>query len=177
MFGVLVMMYVSECRSYRTIRETRAAGVRTTSSRINAFRRSYNAFRNTSRRYTAFRTANRRHNASLASRSGQSVCRARDMERTAVMRYAAAVLFFVLVFAGYMIMSTGAAEQTPADAAAGESFRIVSPGETLWEIAAAVKADGMDTRRAVYEIKQRNGLKDGILLAGQRLIIPDWKSQ
>lgn len=170
MFGVLVMMYVSECRSYRTIRETRAAGVRTTSSRINAFR-------NTSRRYTAFRTANRRHNASLASRSGQSVCRARDMERTAVMRYAAAVLFFVLVFAGYMIMSTGAAEQTPADAAAGESFRIVSPGETLWEIAAAVKADGMDTRRAVYEIKQRNGLKDGILLAGQRLIIPDWKSQ
>lgn len=93
------------------------------------------------------------------------------------MRYAAAVLFFVLVFAGYMIMSTGAAEQTPADAGAGESFRIVSPGETLWEIAAAVKADGMDTRRAVYEIKQRNGLKDGILLAGQRLIIPDWKSQ
>jgi FOG: LysM repeat len=90
------------------------------------------------------------------------------------MRYAAAMLFIVLVSAGFMIMGTGASERMPAEPASGESVVFVDAGETLWEIAAANKAEGMDTRRAVYEIKKRNGLDGQVIQAGQQLIIPDW---
>jgi|HigsolmetaAR203D_1030402.scaffolds.fasta_scaffold01735_12 nucleoid-associated protein YgaU len=94
-----------------------------------------------------------------------------------IMRYAAAMLFLVLVSVGFMIMGTGAAERTPAAPAPSESVVIVSAGETLWEIAAANKAEGMDTRRAVYEIKKRNGLDGSVIRAGQQLVIPDWSGR
>ena len=94
-----------------------------------------------------------------------------------IMRYAAAMLFIVLVGAGFMIMGTGASERTPAEPSPAESVVVVSSGETLWEIAAANKAEGMDTRRAVYEIKKRNGLEGSVIHVGQRLIIPDWSAR
>lgn len=98
-------------------------------------------------------------------------------EGITIMRYAAAVLFIVLVSAGFMIMGTGASERTPAEPAPAESVVFVAAGETLWEIAAANKAEGMDTRRAVYEIKKRNGLEGSVIQTGQRLIIPDWSGR
>ena len=130
------MMYVSDCRTYPSIRDRRSGS----GSRTSAIRRA----------------------------------RAPRGERITFMRYAAAMLFIVLVSAGFMIMGTGASERMPAEPASGESVVFVDAGETLWEIAAANKAEGMDTRRAVYEIKKRNGLDGQVIQAGQQLIIPDW---
>jgi len=133
MFGVSAMMYVSECRRYRSILERRPeAGKRKPARYGDVF---------------------------------------------AIMRYAAAVLFLVLVGAGFMTVGTGATGREPAAPSPSESVVIVSAGETLWEIAAAYKAEGMDTRRAVYEIRKRNGLEGSALRAGQRLIIPDWSDR
>lgn len=103
--------------------------------------------------------------------------RAQRGEGFTIMRYAAAMLFIVLVSAGFMIMGTGAAERMPAGPSPAESVVVVSAGETLWEIAAAHKAEGMDTRRAVYEIKKRNGLDGSVIRAGQQLVIPDWRDR
>ena len=129
-------MYVSEYRSYVSVRERRPA-------------------------------AGGRNAAIRRERAGRG-------EGITIMRHAAAMLFIVLVSAGFMIMGTGASERTPAGPASAEKAVMVSAGETLWEIAAAHKPEGMDTRRAVYEIKKRNGLESHIIQAGQQLIIPDW---
>jgi nucleoid-associated protein YgaU len=132
-------MYVSECRSYSSIRERRPE------------------------------SGGRR-----AAAGGERALRG---EGITIMRYAAAMLFIVLVSAGFMIMGTGAAERMPVEPAPAESVVVVSSGETLWEIAAAHKAEGMDTRRAVYEIKKRNGLDGSVIQAGQQLVIPDWSDR
>jgi len=102
---------------------------------------------------------------------------ARSGEGFTIMRYAAAVLFVVLASVGFMIMGTGATGREAAKPAPAESVVFVSAGETLWEIAAAHKAEGMDTRRAVYEIRKRNGLEGSVIQAGQQLIIPDWSNR
>ena len=136
MFGVLSVMYVSECRGYTSIRERRPGS-----------------------------------DGRKAAIRGE---RAQRGEGITIMRYAAAMLFIVLVSAGFMIMGTGASGRTPAEPAPEETVIFVSAGETLWEIAAAHKAEGMDTRRAVYEIRKRNGLEGSAIRAGQQLIIPAW---
>jgi FOG: LysM repeat len=133
LFGVCAMMYVSECRTYPSIRERRP-------------------------------------------RSGGRISAIRG-ERITFIRYAAAMLFIVFVSVGFMIVGTGASERTPAEPAPSESVVFVAAGETLWEIAAANKAEGMDTRRAVYEIKKRNGLDGSVIRTGQQLIIPDWSGR
>lgn len=140
MFGVLVMMYVSEIYSIGSARNSRNGGGAIVKSR--------------------YRTAGK-------SESNRRV--------VAAARYGMAALFFLVLFTGFMIMATGAAERTPAPAQGAESVVIVSSGETLWDIAVKSKAKDMDTRRAVYEIKKRNGLNESTLQAGQKLVIPAWQ--
>ena len=137
-FGVLVMMYVSECHSIGNIRGSRNAG-----------------------------GERARYRASAASK-------ANNRKRIAAARYGAAALFFLLLFSGFMILSSVASEKAPAPAQVSESVVIVSSGETLWDIASEWKEDGMDTRRAVYAIKKRNGLDSSEVMSGQKLVIPAW---
>ena len=47
----------------------------------------------------------------------------------------------------------------------------VSPGDTLWDIAAAVAGDG-DVRAMVAQISKLNALDSGMVAAGQRLLVP-----
>jgi hypothetical protein len=47
----------------------------------------------------------------------------------------------------------------------------VSPGDTLWDIAAAVAGDG-DVRAMVARISKMNALDSGMVTAGQRLLVP-----
>jgi hypothetical protein len=47
----------------------------------------------------------------------------------------------------------------------------VGTGDTLWDIAAGLAADG-DVRAVMEEIKQLNALDSGVLQAGQRLVVP-----
>ena len=47
----------------------------------------------------------------------------------------------------------------------------VSPGDTLWDIAATVAVDGA-VRAMVAEISKLNALDSGLVAAGQRLLVP-----
>jgi len=49
---------------------------------------------------------------------------------------------------------------------------VVAPGDTLWDLAATA-AHGGSIRDTEQQIKDLNGLDSGMLIAGQRLRIPD----
>lgn len=50
-------------------------------------------------------------------------------------------------------------------------FYIVKSGDTLWTI--AERSYGGDTRKAVWELEQRNGLGgDAVIAPGQKLVLP-----
>ena len=48
---------------------------------------------------------------------------------------------------------------------------MVGAGDTLWDIAAGLSADG-DVRAMVHRIEQLNALDTGMVTAGQRLLVP-----
>ncbi len=84
--------------------------------------------------------------------------------------YAASVLLFLLIFSSFWGFS-GASSSLITPAAEGELTITVTSGDTLWSIAGNSGLSN-DIRRSVYMIKERNGLKDSDLQAGQTLIIP-----
>ena len=56
----------------------------------------------------------------------------------------------------------------------GEPITVeVTAGDTVWDIADHVKSDGMDIRKAVYEICEANDLQDAQIHAGMVLTIPE----
>jgi hypothetical protein len=84
--------------------------------------------------------------------------------------YVAALLLFLLIFSSFWGFS-GAQSSEIAPAAEGEAIVTVTRGDTLWSIAGDAGLTG-DIRRSVFLIKERNGLRDSTLQAGQTLIIP-----
>ncbi|MFD2381127.1 LysM peptidoglycan-binding domain-containing protein [Paenibacillus xanthanilyticus] len=71
-----------------------------------------------------------------------------------------------------MIMKGNATTAIPEAPTASEQVIVVGSGDTLWAIASEVKGSGEDIREVIYSIKQRNGLRERALHAGQSLIIP-----
>ncbi len=49
---------------------------------------------------------------------------------------------------------------------------IVNSGESLWEIASENNPNKDDIRKLVYEIIELNDLENGMIYAGQELLIP-----
>ena len=56
-----------------------------------------------------------------------------------------------------------------SDASGPERRYVVQPYDTLWSI---VSAGHSDPREGVWEIKQRNGLREASIVPGQVLIVP-----
>ena len=73
-------------------------------------------------------------------------------------------------------MGLGFASTSVADAAlhrgqATTHTVVVLPGDTLWKIAASA-SNGGDIRSMEHQIKDLNGLSDGVLVPGQHLRVP-----
>jgi LysM repeat protein len=74
-----------------------------------------------------------------------------------------AVVVLVLTLAWAVVARAGSAAQP-------ERGYVVEPGDTLWSIATA--RYGGDPRGGVWKIQQRNGLQNGVIRSGQRLVLP-----
>lgn len=55
-----------------------------------------------------------------------------------------------------------------------EKHLIIQPGDTLWEIALNEKPSNMDTRVYIKEIRNLNGLSNGVIMAGDVLSLPQY---
>jgi len=93
--------------------------------------------------------------------------------RLYAIRLLAVAVVFSLLFSGFAIVQSYASDGSLQPAAQGEEVVIASPGDTLWDIASEVKAPGMDTRKAVFLIKERNGLSNASIKAGDYIIVPE----
>jgi LysM repeat protein len=74
-----------------------------------------------------------------------------------------AVVVLVLTLAWAVVARAGSAAEP-------ERAYVVEPGDTLWSIAAAKY--GGDPRGGVWKIQKRNGLRNGVIRSGQRLVLP-----
>lgn len=89
----------------------------------------------------------------------------------------AARLFFLLfaflvLFSGFAFAHSFASGEAGVPASADEIVISVDSGDTLWELAASYKKEGMDTREAVHSVMKRNGLSSSALEVGQELVLP-----
>ncbi|WP_052476355.1 cell division suppressor protein YneA [Cohnella kolymensis] len=82
------------------------------------------------------------------------------------------IIAFLILFSGFTIMRTFAANEEVPPRAAEEIVISVDSGDTLWQLAAAYKSESVDTREAVHALMKRNGLSSSSLEMGQTLIIP-----
>ncbi|MDE0120908.1 MAG: LysM peptidoglycan-binding domain-containing protein [bacterium] len=77
----------------------------------------------------------------------------------------------VVIFAGALLLlfegeAVGASGQQEMEAV------VVSPGETLWEIADRFSPESVDLRVVVRELVELNGLESKVLRPGQVLQVP-----
>lgn len=84
----------------------------------------------------------------------------------------AVAVVFGAVFAGLSFLSSGQAAYDQALASHERLEVVVQPSDTLWSIAEAHPADGVGTRETVSIVRAWNDLSDGMLHAGQTLIVP-----
>jgi Tfp pilus assembly protein FimV len=87
-----------------------------------------------------------------------------------VVGFLAGLLVLVAVAAGVLLISRPAqAGSTPQ--AVPVTYRIVLPGQTLWQIAGQI-APGVDPRTTVQQIVDLNALPSAAVSAGQRIAVP-----
>jgi hypothetical protein len=83
----------------------------------------------------------------------------------------------VVLFALLVVLAVGvvvaASSVATRDSGTPEPTAVVQvgPGDTLWEIASAAAADG-DVRSMIERIEKLNALDSGMVVAGQRLLVP-----
>ena len=63
------------------------------------------------------------------------------------------------------------AQASDASAAAMTSTIVVKPGQSLWDVAAAINP-AKDPRETIWVIQQLNGMATSEVIAGQELIVP-----
>ena len=81
------------------------------------------------------------------------------------------VLVAVAVAVGFGLSAPSAQADGPV-AATAVTAHTVLVGETLWEIAAAVTAPGLDVRDTVDALAELNGIAGSGLRAGQQILVP-----
>lgn len=81
------------------------------------------------------------------------------------------LLALVAVLALGVVVAGGSVATRDSGAPEPTAVVQVGPGDTLWEIASAAAGDG-DVREMVERIGKLNALDSGMLVAGQRLLVP-----
>ena len=77
----------------------------------------------------------------------------------------------LLLVTGAGVLGSRAAADGPASAPVVERH-VVTPGETLWGIAASVARPGQDVRDVVVQLQKLNEMGDSALVAGEELVVP-----
>ena len=87
---------------------------------------------------------------------------------------AALALFIVAsaIACSLQFLSAGQASYDRALASEERMTITVSPDDTLWDIAEAHPADNVSTRQTVDIVRAWNDLSDGMLRAGETLVVP-----
>lgn len=120
--------------------------------------------------HTAFTVVN--GTKGLGSASTAAAAPVRPHARRVASYLCAVAIVIGAVFAGLSFLSL---DQTAYDQALASSDRleiVVQPSDTLWSIADTHPADGVGTRETVSIVRAWNDLSDGMLRAGQRLVVP-----
>ena len=79
-------------------------------------------------------------------------------------------MFGKIILIAALALIAWAALARASHGAGPEQRYTVKPGDTLWTI--AVKHFAGDPRDAVYRIDRRNHLGSGVIVPGQRLVLP-----
>lgn len=79
-------------------------------------------------------------------------------------------MFARVIVIGILVVAMLVALVRSVHGAGPPRIYVVKQADTLWSIAAR-SYDG-DPREAVWRIEQRNGLHDGLLRPGERLVLP-----
>ena len=90
---------------------------------------------------------------------------------TSKFRFTLFISIIAIVICMCLSVINGSAEVSGSSMAVYETV-VVKPGDTLWDIAGEYIGPGQDIRNFMHEIEQANGITDGVLIAGQELIIP-----
>ena len=82
------------------------------------------------------------------------------------------VLLALLVVLGVgIVLASGSVATDHGGTPEPTAVVLVGPGDTLWDIASAAADDG-DVEAMIDRIQKLNALDSGMLIAGQRLLIP-----
>jgi LysM repeat protein len=79
-------------------------------------------------------------------------------------------MFARLLVVALLVTLAWAVVARAGSAAGPERTYTVRSGDTLWSIASA--RYGGDPRSGVWKIQQRNGIGDGTIRVGQRIVLP-----
>ncbi len=79
-------------------------------------------------------------------------------------------MFARIVVLALVVAVAWAVVARASTAAGPERVYVVQRGDTVWSIATA--RYGGDPRAGVWKISQRNGIRGGAIVAGQRLVLP-----
>lgn len=104
--------------------------------------------------------------------AGRPAVRPRSTVRLTRRGRAVVVLFAlaVVLVVGFVLASGSVATDQQGEPVPTEVVR-VAPGDTLWGIASEAAADG-DVRAMVDRIEELNALDSGMVVVGQRLLVP-----
>ena len=86
-------------------------------------------------------------------------------------RRVVAVLALIPIAITFLLIGMRGAQASDASAAAMTSTIVVKPGQSLWDVAAAINPT-KDPREIIWVIQQLNGMTTSEVLAGQELIVP-----
>ena len=86
-------------------------------------------------------------------------------------RRVVAILALIPIAITFLLIGMRGAQASDASAAAMTSTIVVKPGQSLWDVAAAINP-AKDPRETIWIIQQLNGMNTSEVLAGQELLVP-----